>query len=73
MDAPERVRGCLVVYCAGSAIAIGDARIDEVVSSFSSALHHPFFGMFTYGKQCRTSVGANRHVNLMYGVLAFGD
>ena len=73
MDAPERVRGCLVVYCAGCAIAIGDARIDEVVSSFSSALHHPFFGMFTYGEQCRTSVGANRHVNLMYGVLAFGD
>jgi hypothetical protein len=73
MDAPERVRGCLVVYCAGCAQAIGDARLDEVVGAFSSALHHPFFGVFTYGEQCRTSSGANRHVNLMYSVLAFGD
>ena len=70
---PERVRGCLVVYCAGCAQAIGDARLEEVVGSFSSALHHPFFGVFTYGEQCRTSSGANRHVNLMYSVLAFGD
>ena len=47
MDASERVRGCLVIYCAGCAGAIGESRLDEVAGAFSSALHHPFFGLFT--------------------------
>ena len=73
MDAAERVAGCLVVYCAGCALAIGSERIEDVAHSFASALHHPFLGMFTYGEQCRSRSGANEHVNLMYAVLAFGD
>ena len=52
---------------------LGAIGLSARVASCSSALHHPFFGMFTYGELSRTGAGANRYVNLMYSVLAFGD
>ena len=73
MDTSQRVAGCLVVYCAGCALAIGDAGLEQVCRSFAGALEQPFLGMFTYGELSRTRAGANQHANLMYAVLAFGD
>jgi hypothetical protein len=72
MDGMEGVVGCLVVYCAGCALAIGREGIEGVAHSFREGIAHPFLGMFTYGEQCHSRAGANEHVNLMYAVLAFG-
>ena len=76
------LKSCLVVYCAGCAIAI-EKRLQGVAKSFAESLGGgsvdgdggglPFLGMFTYGEQCRTPSGGNQHVNLMYAVLAFCD
>jgi len=74
------IYGCLIVYCGGCVRAIED-RLQDVAQSFADSLGGgsvdgkgggtPFLGMFTYGEQCRTPSGENRHVNLMYAVLAF--
>ena len=76
----DNLKSCLVVYCAGCAIAI-EERLQDVAKSFADSLGGgsvdgdggglPFLGMFTYGEQCRTPSGGNQHVNLMYAVLAF--
>ena len=77
--AGDGLRGCLIIYCGGCAIAIED-KLQAVAQSFADSLGGgsvngdgggpPFLGMFTYGEQCHTPSG-NQHVNLMYAVLAF--
>ena len=76
--ARDGLRGCLVIYCGGCAIAI-EHKLQAVAQSFADSLGGgsvngdgggpPFLGMFTYGEQCHTT--RNHHVNLMYAVLAF--
>ncbi|MBT9546975.1 MAG: FIST C-terminal domain-containing protein [Candidatus Sericytochromatia bacterium] len=69
----HRIRGALVIYCAGCMLTI-QPRMEEVVLSLRQALGEvPFLGAFTFGEQGCFPGGENRHGNLMISVLVFYD
>lgn len=69
----KRIRGALIIYCAGCMLTI-QSRMEEVVLSLKKALGEvPFLGAFTFGEQGCFPGGENRHGNLMISVLVFYD
>ena len=70
---PDRIRGALVVFCAGCRFAIED-RMEEVAASLARVLPGvPLLGVFTFGEQGCPSPGGAQHANLMVSVTLFAD
>lgn len=68
---PEHITGALIVFCAGSMLAVQD-DVDEVQSKIESVLGAvPFLTIFTFGEQGCLTEGANYHGNLMISVILF--
>ena len=70
---PSQISGALVIFCAGSMVAI-EEHIDEVAQSIHQVLGDvPYLGCFTFGEQGRLVGGGNHHGNLMISVVVFSD
>ncbi len=69
----DRIRGGLVIFCAGCFLTVQE-RIDDVHQSFKEAVGDiPFLTAFTFGEQGRMLDGNNKHGNLMISTLLFTD
>jgi hypothetical protein len=70
---PARVRGAVIVYCAGCMLAVRE-RMAEVVGTLDAALgQRPFIGIFTFGEQGCLVAGAATHANLMISSMVFAE
>jgi len=68
---PDQVRGALIVFCAGSMLAVRD-DMEEVQHKIKWVLGDvPFLTLFTFGEQGCLTEGANCHGNLMISVILF--
>lgn len=71
--APGCINGALMVYCAGTMLAVQD-EIHRIKESLVSAVGDvPFLTVFTFGEQGYFAEGANHHGNLMISVGLFSD
>ncbi|WP_018410246.1 FIST signal transduction protein [Methyloversatilis thermotolerans] len=62
--------GCVMVYCAGCKLAVGES-LDEVAATVAARMQNrPFIGCFTFGEQGQLSQ-CNVHGNLMISAVAF--
>ncbi|WP_437915906.1 FIST N-terminal domain-containing protein [Sorangium sp. So ce302] len=68
-----RVRGALVIFCAGCMLAVR-GELDRVVQGVAASLGEtPFLGRFTFGEQGCFTRGKNQHANLSISVVLLGD
>ncbi len=71
--AGRSISGALIVYCAGSMLAIRP-DLEQVVEGLRSSLGaRPFLGTFSFGEQGCFRPGGNRHGNLMVSAVVFGS
>ena len=68
----EDVAGGILIYCAGTMLAIPENERGKMASEVNDALGNtPFIGAFTFGEQGFFSGGINRHGNLMVSMIVF--
>lgn len=72
-EPPAEIKGGLVMFCAGSMLAIHQ-DIHDVYRSLGRVFGDaPYLCGFTFGEQGRLIDGSNQHGNLMISVVVFSD
>ena len=67
----DQIQGALIVFCAGSMLAIRDS-LESVQDKIKSLLGEiPFLTIFTFGEQGCLTPGSNYHGNLMVSAILF--
>lgn len=69
----DKVAGGILIYCAGTMLAIPEESRSEIAPKINEVLGgSPFIGGWTFGEQGYFPEGVNRHGNLMSSMIVFG-